>query len=203
MVDNNPRIKTVMQLIDLKDKYTLAHFSSRHKEIIFETLEELGLSEIYDYHLFNYYICPVETAQRLTYNIPDNVILSSLNLSHVDEINDYITYKSPNTEKLIRQAISFGPSLGAFDKTTGQLMAWCLTYLNEAHSAMAVREEFRGKGLAKLLARKMAHDRAVNEQKLSHCHISGGRVISEHVFRDAGFEIVASCYFGGKGGIIV
>lgn len=202
MVDNNPRIRTALSLLDLENEHILAHFSSCHEEIIFATLDAMGLSEMYKYKLNNYYVCPVDRAARLSYKIPDNVVLQPLNLSHADQIIRYISFKSPMSDQLVRQAISFAPSLGAFCRFSGELMAWCLSYLNEAHSALAVRDEFQGRGLAKLLVRKIAHDRAVIEHKPSHCHIADGRAASEHVFKDAGFEIIATCYFGGKDGII-
>lgn len=79
-------------------------------------------------------------------------------------------------------------------------MAWILTYYNGAHSALHVKENCRGMGLAKILCKKLMHDRAL-QGKDSHCHIFIGNTASEKLFLGLGFQRNYEVDFGGKGGL--
>lgn len=140
--------------------------------------------EEYYFEPDDYFVCPVEKGLQVNYTVPDNIILRPLTAEHVKEVNDNLPYKSDTAPAYLRQKIEYMTSIGAFDKDTGELMAWIM---NECHSALHVKPEYRRTGLGKLLVKKMARDRALLN-RVSHCYIRSGNVASENLFRTLGFE---------------
>lgn len=197
LVTENPRIKEALKLLDLADEYVVKYTHFNMKNIVRITLEEIQLINLYYFLDFNYFVCPVDKALKVTYSIPEDILLKPLTPEVTPEIIEYLPYRSAYTEMLFRFSIESMGSVGAYRKSTGELMAWCLLYPNECHSALTVKPEHRGQGLGKLLARKLMLDRAL-ENKPSHCMIKKENLVSEHIFRSLGFEIVSSCKNGGR-----
>lgn len=196
---DNPRIRTALKLLlqDPAEDYVVKYVHSHCKDVVKLTLDEMHLSRAYYFLEFNYYVCPVEKSMRVTYTVPDHILLKPLSPEVTPEIIQYLPYKSPYTEKLFRFSIESMGSSGAYSKSTGELMAWCLLYPNECHSALTVKPEFRGQGLGKLLTQKLTLDRAL-ENKPSHCMIKKDNHVSEHIFLSLGYEIVSGCENGGR-----
>lgn len=165
-------------------------------------LKDEGIWKEYEFLPHDHYFLSVEQGLQVTYTIPDNIILRRLTAENVPEVDDHLPYKSPTTYGYIRQMIEYMPSIGAFDKDTGELKAWLLSYMNESHSALTVKPQYRGTGLAKLLSKKMMKDRAL-EDKPSHCHIRCGNVASERLFQGLGFECHGRVLFGSRNGVCI
>lgn len=160
----------------------------------------MGVWEEYYFETIDYFICSVEKGFQVSYTVPDHIILRPLTTEHVKVVNDNLPYKSDTTSGYIRQKIEYMSSIGAFDKDTGELMAWILSYMNECHSSLHVKAEYRRKGLGKLLAKKMTKDRAL-QNRVSHCYIQCGNVASENLFRGLGFEWKGCVWFGERNGL--
>lgn len=171
----------------------------RQESIVAKALEELGLRDVYEFHEYKHYYCSVEKALQVEYTVPDHVILRQLTADNVEEVDDHLPYKGNNSGYYVRQMIEMLPSVGAFHRETGELMAWVLSYINECHSALTVKPEFRRRGLAKLVTQKLMHDRAL-QNKPSYCYILEDNVASEQLFISLGFTSIGSVFFGGNRG---
>lgn len=170
-----------------------------HEPIIQTALTDVGIWDVYQFYPHYHYVCPMETALAVTYDVPDYIILRPLTTDNSAEVDAHLSYKSPKTEDYVRTMIEFMPSIGAFRRDTGELIAWVLNYLNESHSALTVKPEYRRQGLARLLAKKLMLDRA-RQGKVSHCHIMDGNVASENLFNSLGFQRTYPVNFGGPNG---
>lgn len=170
------------------------------QELVFQSL--LDDWEEYKFTPHYHYFCSVEIGLQTTYTVPDSIRLESLTVDHVTEVNEHLPYKSSTSAGYIRHMIEFLPSIGAFNKDTGELMGWILTYMNECHSALTVKQKYQGKGLGKLLTKKLMKDRAL-VNKPSHCNIRCGNVVSERIFTGLGFVRGEKVLFGGKNGRII
>lgn len=196
---NPERLSAVVGLLA---DYNIAMINDQHHSIVKRKLEQMNMWQDYEFEEHYYFSCSVEKALQVTYTVPDHIILRPLTLENVAEVNDHLGYKSENTGNYIRNMIEFLPSIGAFDRKSGEMMAWLLNYAQECHSALTVKLEYRRMGLAKLLSSKMMHDRAL-EGKPSHCFISSGNEASENLFLGLGFERRRKLVFGGKNGVVI
>lgn len=170
------------------------------ERIVSRALREKGIGADYEFHEYNHYYCSVEKALQVEYTIPDHVILRPITAENVTEINDLLPYKGKHSGNYIRQMIQMLPSIGAFNRETGELMGWILTFLNECHSALVVKPQFRRNGLAKLLAQKLMHDRAL-QNKPSYCYFPLGNVAAKQLFSSLGFVSVGTVSHYDKVGL--
>lgn len=160
----------------------------------------MGLWSEYEFIRGFHYVCPVEKALQVNYTVPHHVILKPLTFDNLTDLKDHLPSPPSTSINYLQQIVAFLPSIGAFDRETGELMAWIVTYYNECHSALRVKEKYRRMGLARLLCQKLMKDRAL-EGKASHSHIVCGNVASENLFLDLGFEVDTEIWFGGKIGM--
>lgn len=186
----------------LAHKYNIAMIPHAQEAVVESALQEIKVWEEYKFHRFHHFYCPIKKALLVTYSVPDHIILRPLSGGNAVEVSGSLPYKSANTEVLMRQMIEFLPSFGAFNRTTGELMAWCLSYMNDSISALSVKPQYRGTGLAKLLCKKVMYERAL-EGKASHCDIKDDNKASLGLFLSLGFEVNHALMFGGKNGKIV
>lgn len=128
--ESTPRLPIATKLAS---KYNIAMITPGQESAVKSTLQEIGLWPEYEFTVHDHYFCPVEKGLQVTYTIPDTILLRPLTAEHVQEVDDHLPYKSANTAGYMRQMIEFLPSIGAFSRDTGELMAWILTYMNESH----------------------------------------------------------------------
>lgn len=198
LVDGNARTTTA---IKLAKNYNIAQYNVVQERVVQSALEVFEDGDKYKFFKFQHYSCPMEKALQMTYTVPDHIILKPLTAEHAAEVCDRLAYASEGVYLYLRQVIEFLPSLGAFNKATGELVAWCVTYMNDTISALHVKEPYRGTGLAKLLCKKVIHDRAL-QNKTSVCEIDPTNVASKGLFLGLGFQVNHELVWGGKSGMV-
>lgn len=167
----------------------------RNYSDVLQVLKELKVS--WDYNLpFDTLFCPSDVALQIKFTVPDDVLVRRLTPEETQTVNDLWTYRHCGSEVGVRRLIERNYCVGAFDRNTGQLMAWCLTFISECHNALQVEPQFMGRGLGKLIVAKLAHERALRG-KWSHGFVAPTNAISQKVFRSFGFEKIGEAYWIG------
>ncbi|KAL5278896.1 GLYATL3.2 family protein [Megaselia abdita] len=95
----------------------------------------------------------MDKTKALEIEIPKHkdVILKPLTLESVEVVNNYWPHSYPGSLEYINNLISTDFSMGAFDKITGELMAWILRYPTGCFGMLQVKKEHLRKGLGKLV----------------------------------------------------
>lgn len=197
LADCPDRLATALKLASHQ---TIVQTFPGQMTVVESHLREMGVWEEYYFEPNNYFACSVEKGLQVNYTVLDHIILRPLTTEHVKVVNEHLPYKSDTTPGYLRQKIEYMSSIGAFERDTGELMAWIMSYMNECHSALHVKPEYRRTGLGKLLAKKMTKDRAL-QNRVSHCYIRSGNVASENLFLALGFEWKGLVWFGERNGV--
>lgn len=190
---NNPRLRTALKLLDWRNGWRLSNFAERNRADILSVVKELQLAIDYQYS-FDFYVCPVERALQIRYEVPEDVVLRPVSVDDAGLIDDLWPYRHPGSDVLVRTLIERNESVGAFDKASGELMGWCLIYLSQCHSIFQVRAEFARRGLGRLIAQKLAHDRAL-AGKCSMVYVNAGNAVSRRIFEGEGFVKVGEAHW--------
>lgn len=195
MTENNDRLRRAVKLLDWDRSWRICALDSRNSEALNSVLQELNVS--WDYNLpFDTLFCPAEVALNIKYSVPEDVTLRRLEPEETDTVNNLWTYRHPGSEVGVRRLIERNYCVGAYDKTTGQLLGWCLTFISQCHNALQIEPEFMGRGLGKLIAGKLAHERAL-QGKWSHAFVASTNEASQRLFKSHGFKKVGFAYWIG------
>lgn len=195
MIENNARLQRAMKLIDWSRSWRIVNLDSRSSADVLTALAELNVT--WDYNLpFDNLYCPAERAINITYSIPEDVTVRRLTPAETDTVNDLWTYRHPGSAVGVRRLIERNYCVGAYDKASGQLLGWCLTFISQCHNALQIEPQFMGRGLGKLIVAKLAHERAL-QSKWSQGYVSPVNDISQNLFRSFGFERIGLSYWIG------
>uniref|UniRef100_A0A182YTB7 GCN5-related N-acetyltransferase Rv2170-like domain-containing protein n=1 Tax=Anopheles stephensi TaxID=30069 RepID=A0A182YTB7_ANOST len=98
---------------------------------------------------------PVLFLHRVLYEI-----LYMLTIEDAVTANSLWPYRTNGSEMLLKRLALWNPSVGLFDKATGEMMAWCFGFQSGAYGILQVPVNHRRKGygtiVPKMLARKLA-----------------------------------------------
>lgn len=194
MTGNSPRLNKALKLLDWDRSWRICALDGESSEVP-SVLEELNVS--WDYNLpFDNLYCPPEVALGIKYTVPEDVCLRRLEPDETNTVNSLWTYRHPGSEVGVRRLIERNYCVGAYDKSTGQLLGWCLTFISQCHNALQIEPQFMGRGLGKLIVGKLAHERAL-QGKWSHAFVSPTNVASQRLFKSYGFFKIGLVYWIG------
>lgn len=195
LIENNPRLRTALKLLDWNRTWRICSLDSRNHSDILTVLKELKI--YWDYHLpFDTLYCPQSAASAIQFSVPEDVLLRRLRPDETASVNNLWTYRHPGSEVGVRRLIERNYCVGAYDKASGQLMGWCLTFISQCHNALQVEPEFMGRGLGRLIVAKLAHERAL-QGKFSHAFVSPTNHVSQKIFKSLGFVRIGEVFWIG------
>lgn len=154
---NLDRLQRALKLLDWSRRWIIS-MQSMNQEII-NILKDLYVSfETATYNTFYY---PAEELRKWHYTVPEDILLRRLMPEEAEIVDRDWPYRYPGSEQMIRRRIQLNDSLGAIDRSTGKLMGWVVIGDMQDEAMLRVEEEYKQKGVGKLLLVKMAHDRAL------------------------------------------
>lgn len=169
-VPNNPRLATALKLLNLDGEFQLSYISHNQNSIIKLTLAEMNVLKNCTFIPAHQYYLSVEKSRALPFlPVPEDQEVKSLTLRDFVEIEKFLI--TPAQKLWVRQAIEFSPNIGVFSKSTGELMGWCLSYITDEVNAVAVKPEYRQKGIGRLMLSHTIHNRAA-DNKATHFHVA-------------------------------
>lgn len=193
MTGDNERLRRALKLIDWSRGWRIVQLDSKSHDDTLSVLSELQVPVEYDLPFDTLY-CPPELAIGLKYTVPDNVVVRRLQPSETDTVNGLWTYRHTNSEVGVRRLIERNYCVGAYDKTSGQLLGWCLTFISQCHNALQIEPKFMGRGLGRLITSKLAHERAL-QGKWSHAYVAASNTASQGLFKSCGFVKIGYVYW--------
>lgn len=86
------------------------------------------------------------------YRKHNNVILKPLKKSDAETINEIWPHRGPNSLEFVVRLITTDLTVGAYDKDSGELMAWCLRIPIGSLGLLQVKPKYYRRGLGKMVA---------------------------------------------------
>ncbi|XP_055375764.1 uncharacterized protein LOC129608331 [Condylostylus longicornis] len=87
----------------------------------------------------------------------------------------------------MKRLIRYNPSIGAYRKDTGELMAWCLCQVVGSLGSLQVKEQYLRQGLGALLVKSMSKI-FMNCGMESFAAVVVNNIASDNMFKKLGFE---------------
>ncbi|KAL5278895.1 GLYATL3.2 family protein [Megaselia abdita] len=127
-----------------------------------------------------------EDAVKLEIPKRDDVILKPLSEENAVTVNEIWPHRDKNSMPFVKRLINTDFTIGAFDKETGELMAWCLRLPIGSLGLLQVKEKYFRQGLGRLVTIAQAKQLAENGQD-SSATILFENTASRTLFRSLGF----------------
>ncbi|KAG5676071.1 hypothetical protein PVAND_005925 [Polypedilum vanderplanki] len=158
-------LKIGIRLINFSKMKMFMAAKSIYRKIIMEMIEEKNLKLLFEDKTIMVHI-KKEDAVKLEIKTTDKIEIKNLSLSDAEKINSVWPFASPESIDFIRYAITYNKSVGLYEKSSKELVAWCLE--NDCYSLLALQTDdknFRkGFGIlaAKAITKKIAEERNVD-----------------------------------------
>lgn len=133
----------------------------------------------------------VGRSAELEHALPDGSQVISLTGEHAQVVNDHWTYRGPHSLAMIQSIFALGAETparaGRGVLVNGELVAWCIVYKNGSVGMLYTKEEFRGRGFARVAAASVS-SRLASAGFQPYCHIVADNDASMRLFASLGFE---------------
>ncbi|XP_050078284.1 uncharacterized protein LOC126565180 [Anopheles maculipalpis] len=184
----NDTLTRALSLVDWDYSWKMTVYYPRHRSSVLETIKKHNLQIQYEFCTEIMYLSK-ENALRFDVTIPHNLQLRTLTSEDAVKANLLWPFRAVGSEFLLKRLASWNPSVGLFDKTTDEMVAWCFRLQCGAHGALEVPVEHRRKGygtiVAKALAKKLA-EMGFNSYAFIHTQNNPSR----EMFQKLGFEAI-------------
>lgn len=120
-----------------------------YRSAVLEFINEADLKTLFDDGTTMVYL-PKEDALNLTFETPEGCEIKSLSVDDTLKVNSIWPHRSPGSEKFIENCIKYNTSIGIYDKSNNELLAWCLEHDYHCLLALQVTEDHKRKGYGSL-----------------------------------------------------
>ncbi|XP_070505358.1 uncharacterized protein [Chironomus tepperi] len=171
---------TVKKLSSLKEIY---------RETALEFIKAEGLKTMVDKEMIMAYMS-CEDAKNLEFEVPVGLELRGLTDSDIEKINSVWPNRYTGSEDFLSYCISQNFSIGLYDQSSGELVAWCLE--NDVNSlfVLQVDDNHLRKGYAsivvKALSKLIAEERGLD----INANIMCSNVKSTELFKKLSFKVI-------------
>lgn len=146
--------------------------------------------------LCSLYVLPADTVLPKA-AVGDTVLDGGGSITWLEEgdtmiINDNWPHRTSQSHAMVRALLRSNPGVG-IRTADGKLICWLLTYHYGSIGMLHTMEEYRRKGLARLVVGALCeHLRRVRPDIAPFCHIINGNVASETLFTSLGFTVAGT-----------
>lgn len=143
--------------------------------------------------LFAYFHTKIHIVKHLiTFRKRDDVILKPLSVEDANTVNEIWPHRSVNSVEFVKRLILTDLTVGAFDKESGELMAWCLRLPIGALGLLQVKSEYYRRGLGRLVTIAQA------KQMGEHGYDSSATILFNNKASRALFTGIGFCEMGER-----
>jgi len=139
--------------------------------------------------------------QSIVDSLSDSFELSTLRLEDSEIINSTWKYKSDESIHMVQGMIEECKCQGIRSKSTGELVAWCLTYKEGPLGMLYTLESHRRIGLARIVVAGLLLQTLKDSSEIAsyppYCFIEESNDVSKSLFRSLGFAKVYEVVWAG------
>ncbi|XP_062141823.1 uncharacterized protein LOC133849744 [Drosophila sulfurigaster albostrigata] len=182
-------LQTALQLLDWTKAYKVSAIHESHHAIYKQLVAKRQLCLDREMNTIMYSLS-CNQAKELQVTCPPEYYLDSVRLEHAELINDLWSARHSGSLKLIQLLIENNTNVGLYERSTGELCAWCLRLQSGFLGALEVLQTHQRRGLGLVVAAAIAR-RIANE--LNHdvtALVNMNNIAACKVFDRLGFTLV-------------
>uniref|UniRef100_A0A182T589 Uncharacterized protein n=1 Tax=Anopheles maculatus TaxID=74869 RepID=A0A182T589_9DIPT len=128
----NNTLTRALNLVDWDYSWKISGYYPWHRSSVLQTIELHRLQLQYDFCTEIWYLSK-EKALKFDVTIPHNLQCDALTTKDAVKANSLWPYRTNGSEFLLKRLAQWNPSVGLFDKATGEMVAWCFRLQSGAH----------------------------------------------------------------------
>ncbi|XP_058060975.1 uncharacterized protein LOC131211498 [Anopheles bellator] len=189
----NRTLQRALPLLDWSGGLKVSSLLSRHRQPVIDVISSKCLSKEYDSETYLYYL-PKEQCEALSLNIPDGFELRPLLVHDATKADDHWPNRHTGSLFFLQRLAAWNPSIGLYEKSTGDLVAWCFRLQAGALGALQVDPNYLRRGFGTLVTAAVAKQVAF----LGHdccALVNATNEPSKRMFEGLGFKHTDEAYW--------
>ncbi|XP_050082233.1 uncharacterized protein LOC126569295 [Anopheles aquasalis] len=191
--DTNDTVRRALDLVDWDYSWQVSAYHDTHRAAMLEIIQKHNLQLIFDLPTETRYLRK-EAALQFTIDVPAGTSLRPLSGEDAVKANALWPHRAKGSEFLLKRLALWNASVGLFDESTNEMLAWCFRLTPGPNGALEVPVEHRRKGYGTLVTKALAVKLA-EMGCISYGFILKRNTASIDMFRKLGFENVGSMYW--------
>lgn len=195
--DNLHKLLELLMHLNWSDGVKVSSFHERFRPVVHQVVKNKNLSLEYDSLTLLYYMSNSK-ARQLSVDCPEGFYLKPLSTTEDNNHAKIVDKYWPNRHKgslfLLARLIEWNPSIGLFQETTDELVAWCVRLQGGFLGALQVKDNYQRRGFGSVVTRAIA--RAIADEGDDVIALVGDcNHASRGMFTKLGFEVIDRCYW--------
>ncbi|KAG5671155.1 hypothetical protein PVAND_001368 [Polypedilum vanderplanki] len=179
-LENSPyeSVKNALDEIKIKDEITFVSISDKFRPILKDFLWYNGLETTFEQGTCGYYISNNDAKNYPDSILPNDLEFRSLSLENVDEINEISPREGGDDLNYIRNSIKHKETLAIFEKSSNELIGWCLAMDFCSIGMGVVKSNYKRSRLGSILLMTMSKKLAIEKNVDINWNVVHGHTIS-------------------------
>ncbi|KAG5671157.1 hypothetical protein PVAND_001370 [Polypedilum vanderplanki] len=157
-LENSPyeSVKNALDEIKVKDEITFVSISDKFRPILKDFLWYNGLETTFEQGTVGYHMSKEDVRNLPDPILPKDLEFRPLSLDNVDEINKEMPREGGDNLDFIKNTILQKETIGIFEKSSNELLGWCMSMDYCSHGLSVVKGNLKRSGLGTLLVWEMS-----------------------------------------------